>query len=158
MAAQVEEQAKTWYQKTEGRLYAYPALLVRHKAIIEEIKQFSPITAVAYKENTAKSNLPSSDVEKWVLRQERLNQSLLFIEDKLQTELFKISSLWQLLTEDEKQLIELQYFEQKTRSFIMDEMQRSHPTYKKIRDKAVLKAAYIFENIDYETYTMLLIS
>lgn len=157
------EEQITWYQKTEGRLYAYPALLARHKGTIEDIKQYSKeipsIKATSYKELTTKSSFVStSAAEKWVFRQERLSQTLLFVEKQLQNELYKMSSLWQILDEEERQLIELQYFEQKTRTFVVDELQRSHPTYKKIRDKAVLKAAYIFEFIDYDTYSILLIS
>ena len=155
MAAEQNE----WFKKAEARLYAYPALVAKHRVDIIEYKLATPTSkATRY---TVTSFCSGGEVipeaERWVLKQEKIAQGILLLDQKLQDETNFISSLWLILKPEEQKLITLKYFEQKPRYYVTDKMGYSQPTCDKIRRRAIIKTAYLSNNLSHNEYEELLI-
>lgn len=147
-----------WFRKTEARLYAYPALIAKHRQAIHDNQIAPSLKATKY---TATSFCRGGEIvpeaERWVLRRERLAQKILFLEDQLQEEMSRISSLFEVLEEIEQKYLVLKYFENRPGYVIANRLERSHTTCKTIQKKVIFKAAYIFDNISQNEYEKLLI-
>ena len=149
---------ESWFSKAEARLYAYPALIAKHRREIEEYRQTAP--APKARNFTATSSIRGaavgSEAERWVLSRERIAQKLLFLDQKTQDEIEKITALWEILTEKEQWLVNLKYFEQKSMFKILEMLNYSYQNCYKMRRRAVAKAAFIYGFIEYDEYLFII--
>jgi hypothetical protein len=143
-----------WFAKTESRLYAYPALIARHRAAIVEYHLLTPAPRAKSFNGASfiRGGPVSGEAERWVLAREKIAQGVLFLEKRVSEELHQISALWEILREEEKTLVAAKYFEQKPPYAVCETLSRSRQSCNKIRARAVKKAAYIFGLIDEEEY------
>ena len=108
---------KDLFKKTEGELYNYKGLDIKIKSIemdIEMLQNDITLKAINYNEKSGPTNAFNSSVENEVIRREEHIQGkidLLIAEKKgrlSQKEL--VEKVLELLTPEEKRLIELRYF------------------------------------------------
>jgi ArpU family phage transcriptional regulator len=144
----------SWFSQAEARLYAYPALVAKHRREIDAYRLAAPspkarnYTATSFIRGTESG----SEAERWVLSREKLAQGLLFLEQRVRAEMEAVSTLWEILSAPERQLVYLKYFEQKPAYDIPNALGYSRQHYYAIRRRAVAKAAYIYGFLDYDEY------
>jgi predicted DNA-binding protein YlxM (UPF0122 family) len=149
---------KSWFRQTEAKLYAYPALIAKHRQKLTEYLTLKPYpkarsyTAASF----IRGGAVEGEAERWVLSREKIAQGILFLESKVQTEAYNIAALWEILANKEKQLVNLKYFEQLSMAKIAEKMNYSSQSCYVIRQRAVTKAAYIYSFLTYDEYLSIL--
>lgn len=111
------------YKKTEFMLYNYKNIKVEIKNILIEIEEvetsFRGVGAIVYDDMPKASNINSSvesEIEQKEKRVEYLNNLII----KKENEIKRIDNVLEVLTEREKKLIELRYFENLTHTKIAE--------------------------------------
>jgi RNA polymerase sigma factor (sigma-70 family) len=104
------------YKKAEWLLYNYKKLKAEIKNIeieIEDIKNtYVGVSAIdTSQESTSETNKISSTVENEVLDKERRIEYLESIKSSKENQIKKVDNALEILTEEDRKLIELRYFE-----------------------------------------------
>jgi hypothetical protein len=150
----VEEKKENWFSQAEGRLYAYPALIAKHRTAIAEYRLATPSPKARNYTATSfiRGGTIDGEAERWVLSREKIVQGVLFLEQRVQDEMAAITSLWEILTDKEKKLVTMKYFEQRPITIILRTMGYSYRNCHRVKKQAVTKAAYIYGFLDYDTF------
>lgn len=116
---------KDLFKKTEGELYNYKGLDIKIKSIdidIELLKNDITLKAINYDEKTGPTNAFNSSVENEVIRRDEVVQQQL---NKLEKDKFlyvsrknKIENALELLTKEERTLVNLRYFSRPKKSWV----------------------------------------
>lgn len=113
------------FKKTEYALYNYKDLDIKIKSIdidIEMLENDITLKAISYEEKTGPTNAFSSSVENEVIRREEKIQEQInkLKRDKLlyKSRKLKIENALELLTKEERKLVELRYFSRPKKSWV----------------------------------------
>jgi hypothetical protein len=153
-----EKKEENWFKKTEAKLYAYPALIAKHRQKLAEYIALKPYpkarahTAVSF----IRGGVVDGEAERWVLSREKIAQCILFLESKVQEEVYDIAALWEILSAPERDFIRMRYFEDNAVTTVFNALNYSATQFYRIRQRSVLKAAYIYSFLTYEEYLSIL--
>jgi RinA family phage transcriptional activator len=156
LAVQEQCKDKTWFKKTERRLYAYPDLLIRHRMIEREFKENHPLKAQKLDHTGGGTSNTKNRVARFVIQQEAMHEKLLADLAVITKEKALINEYLDACTEDEKMLIEKRYFKKMALLTVQYEMGLSKTAYYRMRQKVIARAAMIFGYLDYEMYCEML--
>lgn len=113
------------FKKTEYALYNYKDLDIKIKSIdidIDMLENDITLKAISYEEKTGPTNAFSSSVENEVIRREEIveDQIQKLKKDKLlyKSRKLKIENALELLTKEERKLVELRYFSRPKKSWV----------------------------------------
>ena len=113
------------FRKTEYALYNYKDLDIKIKSIdidIDMLENDITLKAISYEEKTGATNAFSSSVENEVIRREEKIQEQInkLKRDKLlyKSRKLKIENALELLTKEERKLVELRYFSRPKKSWV----------------------------------------
>lgn len=113
------------FKKTEYALYNYKDLDIKIKSIdidIDMLENDITLKAISYEEKTGATNAFSSSVENEVIRREEKIQEQInkLKRDKLlyKSRKLKIENALELLTKEERKLVELRYFSRPKKSWV----------------------------------------
>lgn len=113
------------FKKTEYALYNYKDLDIKIKSIdidIDMLENDITLKAISYEEKTGPTNAFSSSVENEVIRREEKIQEQInkLKRDKLlyKSRKLKIENALELLTKEERKLVELRYFSRPKKSWV----------------------------------------
>lgn len=113
------------FKKTEYALYNYKDLDIKIKSIdidIDMLENDITLKAISYEEKTGPTNAFSSSVENEVIRREEKIQEQInkLKKDKLlyKSRKLKIENALELLTKEERKLVELRYFSRPKKSWV----------------------------------------
>lgn len=113
------------FKKTEYALYNYKDLDIKIKSIdidIDMLENDITLKAISYEEKTGQTNAFSSSVENEVIRREEKIQEQInkLKRDKLlyKSRKLKIENALELLTKEERKLVELRYFSRPKKSWV----------------------------------------
>lgn len=113
------------FKKTEYALYNYKDLDIKIKSIdidIDMLENDITLKAISYEEKTGPTNAFSSSVENEVIRREEIveDQIQKLKKDKLlyKSRKLKIENALELLTKEERKLIESRYFSRPKKSWV----------------------------------------
>lgn len=113
------------FKKTEYALYNYKDLDIKNKSIdidIEMLENDITLKAISYEEKTGPTNAFSSSVENEVIRREEKIQEQInkLKRDKLlyKSRKLKIENALELLTKEERKLVELRYFSRPKKTWV----------------------------------------
>lgn len=113
------------FKKTEYALYNYKDLDIKIKSIdidIDMLENDITLKAISYEEKTGPTNAFSSSVENEVIRREEKIQEQInkLKRDKLlyKSRKLKIENALELLTKEERKLVELRYFSRPKKTWV----------------------------------------
>ena len=113
------------FKKTEYALYNYKDIDIKIKSIdidIDMLENDITLKAISYEEKTGPTNAFSSSVENEVIRREEKIQEQInkLKKDKLlyKSRKLKIENALELLTKEERKLVELRYFSRPKKSWV----------------------------------------
>lgn len=143
------------FGKTEAALYNYKDLDIKIKSIdidIEMLKNDITLKAISYEEKSGPTNAFSSSVENEVIRREEVVQEEInrLLKDKLlfQKRKAKIENALDILTKEERKLVEMRYFEKKRKEWVEIgltlNIDKDHCC--KVRNKIINKLSYYIFN------------
>lgn len=157
-ATAIKDSSKSWFSKTEGRLYAYPALMARHRDLAAELREAYPLGAQWFGDGAGIRAVGTNGdgTAKWAIRfdgmEKACDESLL----KALKEFELVNSFLELCSEDEQEFVDMRYFKNWARGTIIREMAISLTTYYRLRDTTVTRAAAVFGYLEYEEYIEML--
>ena len=129
------------YKRVEWRLYSYKENKIKLKNLIEEIERernsYNPIGAMTYEERIAGTNVVNSAIESEVIRREERIQRLQQEKTKLECDIRQVDNVLEILTGEEKELIEERYFKKKTYLQLTDVFPYSQSSIHSITRKLV---------------------
>ncbi|MDR1702666.1 MAG: DUF1492 domain-containing protein [Sporomusaceae bacterium] len=147
------ENNRAWFSKTEGRLYAYPALMARHRELVEKLKEIYPVITQGIGGEAAGTTGTHSD--KTAMLAIKINalgnacdESIL----KAIKEIELMQNFLELCSWDEKEFVEMRYFKNWAIITIIREMAISRSTYYRLQKTIITRAAAIFGYLKHEEY------
>ncbi|WP_277669109.1 hypothetical protein, partial [Caproiciproducens galactitolivorans] len=157
-ATATKDSSKSWFSKTEGRLYAYPALMARHRDLAAELREAYPLGAQTVGDGTGirAVGTHSDGAAKWAIRFEGMEKACDDSLLKVLKEFELVNGFLELCSEDEQEFVKLKYFKNLARSTVIRELAISLTTYYRLRDITVTRAAAIFGYLEYEEYIEML--
>lgn len=156
MGKQVKQE-KPWIRITEGRLYAYPVLRMMYRDVKAQDAYFYPLAATGYEptgiHGKGQTSNPaySNTIKKEALEIRRDDRFAKYLEE---TEL--ISSIKELCNMQEKQFLQMRYFESHAMLSIMRQLNVSKNLYYKLRKNVVVRSAVVFGYLEYDDYVEML--
>lgn len=154
----VDKDNRSWFGKAEGRLYAYPALMARHRDLVTKIKESYPLGSQGFGDTVGirAQGIIGDGAAKWALKREHMQEQFEKSFDPVLKEFSLMDSFLELCTLEEQEFIEKRYWKSFARSTIMREMLISSTTYYRLRETIVTRAAAIFGYLEYEKYVEML--
>jgi hypothetical protein len=158
VASEVDKNNRSWFGKAEGRLYAYPALMARHKDLVVKRKETYPLGSQGFGDTVGirAQGIIGDGAAKWVLKRENMQEQFDKSFEAVLKEFSLMDNFLELCTQEEQEFIELRYFKNWARSSIIREMAISLTTYYRLRDSVIVCAAAVFGYLEYDKYVEML--